>query len=612
MGLRVSTLVIVPAGSAYVAWVRTPELGVGRAVSEALLVAVSGWLATGALTIVARANATVTDAVASAARAAEASLRAERRAYERQRWNGLIHDKVLGALRIAARDSGGGVPDTAAELAAEALATLAGAEPATSGSSLLAGWREHARRRGLSLDAVVTGEVADPEVRAALREAADEALTNIERHSGQRQAIIRAVLGASEATVLIADRGAGFDPSASHPGHGLTSSIRGRMRAVGGRADVESAPGRGTRVTLHWSASSPKAPSEWQLRLFAPLMAVGALAVVLNTTLGATQWLRMRPDAMPAIGILLIGAVTAAATFAEPTDRNWLPVSAAGAVTVGVLTAATATGAERDWRYWFLGALTPAAGAIAFRFRPWAGLTFATGITAAACLGDYVRGRPLWECLPGPVPVLFATAIAGHLVRRSFDDAYGRAAAAAADDTEARLATAIAEERAREDDRRVAVLRDTLGPALEHIAAAKPVTGEVRDQFALLESAGRDQLAAPDLVDTTLAHRLSLARTRGVRIDIVDAPRGTSGTGADLLPSCREVLAALSARVPARTRIRVNWRADAGGAAATMTAFGADLETSCPELADVLAAVAGPGVRVTGDPDSVLVEFPAQ
>ncbi|MET8837871.1 hypothetical protein ABZV78_28715, partial [Micromonospora sp. NPDC004540] len=50
------------------------------------------------------------------------------------------------------------------------------------------------------------------------------------------------------------DDGPGFDP-ASVPAHryGLRESIHGRMSTVGGRAEVTSAPGAGTRIRLEWS-----------------------------------------------------------------------------------------------------------------------------------------------------------------------------------------------------------------------------------------------------------------------------------------------------------------------------------------------------------------------
>jgi hypothetical protein len=56
--------------------------------------------------------------------------------------------------------------------------------------------------------------------------------------------------------VEVIDCGRGFDPGRV-PAHryGLREAIRGRMRAVGGQAGVDSSPGQGTRITLTWPAA---------------------------------------------------------------------------------------------------------------------------------------------------------------------------------------------------------------------------------------------------------------------------------------------------------------------------------------------------------------------
>ena len=55
--------------------------------------------------------------------------------------------------------------------------------------------------------------------------------------------------------IVVEDEGAGFDPAAlaawEHPegGFGL-ASVRERLELVGGRLEIESAPGQGTRMTI--------------------------------------------------------------------------------------------------------------------------------------------------------------------------------------------------------------------------------------------------------------------------------------------------------------------------------------------------------------------------
>ncbi|MCP2170147.1 ATP-binding protein [Goodfellowiella coeruleoviolacea] len=78
-----------------------------------------------------------------------------------------------------------------------------------------------------------------------------EALTNVVRHSGVAEADITASLDGDTVVVEVADAGRGFD--AEHlprHGYGVTRSLVERMRRVGGRAEVVSAPGQGCRVRM--------------------------------------------------------------------------------------------------------------------------------------------------------------------------------------------------------------------------------------------------------------------------------------------------------------------------------------------------------------------------
>jgi signal transduction histidine kinase len=73
-----------------------------------------------------------------------------------------------------------------------------------------------------------------------------EALTNIAKYAGARKASIRVSDTGGELTVEISDDGVGgAEPS---PGSGLTG-LGDRLDVLGGRVDVDSPPGRGTRLT---------------------------------------------------------------------------------------------------------------------------------------------------------------------------------------------------------------------------------------------------------------------------------------------------------------------------------------------------------------------------
>lgn len=95
----------------------------------------------------------------------------------------------------------------------------------------------------------IDGTVDGPEG-ADLVAATREALTNVRKHARAKQAVVACHVGAGVATVIIQDDGIGFDPATTRRGTGLRDSIAGRMARCGGAAIIDSAPGRGTQVTL--------------------------------------------------------------------------------------------------------------------------------------------------------------------------------------------------------------------------------------------------------------------------------------------------------------------------------------------------------------------------
>ncbi|WFE94390.1 ATP-binding protein [Micromonospora sp. WMMD987] len=90
-------------------------------------------------------------------------------------------------------------------------------------------------------------------VTVALVDATAAALANVARHAPDAAVVVR--LGGDDGRVVVevVDDGPGFDPAAV-PAHryGLRESIQGRLADVGGRAEVTSAPGEGTRIRLEW------------------------------------------------------------------------------------------------------------------------------------------------------------------------------------------------------------------------------------------------------------------------------------------------------------------------------------------------------------------------
>ena len=79
---------------------------------------------------------------------------------------------------------------------------------------------------------------------------AQEALFNVWKHAGASRADVRLVYDGRELELTIADDGAGFDPQRAAPGHFGLEGMRMRAQILGGQLHLDSAAGRGTRVTL--------------------------------------------------------------------------------------------------------------------------------------------------------------------------------------------------------------------------------------------------------------------------------------------------------------------------------------------------------------------------
>ncbi len=110
--------------------------------------------------------------------------------------------------------------------------------------------RHRAGRHGLSL-AVEVDEpcpVPDAGARTVLYESLRELVRNVDRHAGTRRATVRARRAGPDAVVEVEDDGAGIAPDAS-PAGGL-ANVTERVELAGGRVEIDSAPGRGTRVTV--------------------------------------------------------------------------------------------------------------------------------------------------------------------------------------------------------------------------------------------------------------------------------------------------------------------------------------------------------------------------
>ena len=193
---------------------------------------------------------------------------------ERKRIAQVLHDDLqqrlygLGlTLSLMRRQSDGEAPllDRAEAVLAEAAALtrtlsteLSPAVLDTADLDEVLEWvAEHVRDQ-YGLDVRVEVEdgcrIEDPAVRVAVYQVLRELLFNVVKHAGADRARLTARATDGAVVVTVEDEGAGFDPAAldgGGQGTGLgLSSAHGRLDLVGGRIDVDAAPGRGTRVTL--------------------------------------------------------------------------------------------------------------------------------------------------------------------------------------------------------------------------------------------------------------------------------------------------------------------------------------------------------------------------
>ena len=78
-----------------------------------------------------------------------------------------------------------------------------------------------------------------------------EALSNVARHAEATRADLRLASADGELRLEIADDGRGFDPTRrDERGHHGLANMRARSAAIGGRFEVTSMPGRGTRIIV--------------------------------------------------------------------------------------------------------------------------------------------------------------------------------------------------------------------------------------------------------------------------------------------------------------------------------------------------------------------------
>jgi signal transduction histidine kinase len=115
----------------------------------------------------------------------------------------------------------------------------------------------HLEPRGIAVRCEFSGIESRlaPELETALFRVAQEAITNIAKHSRAETVLIQCFERGDQVAIEIEDDGAGFSPDTLPPpaarerGLGLLG-MRERVELFGGTLEIDSAPGRGTRIAI--------------------------------------------------------------------------------------------------------------------------------------------------------------------------------------------------------------------------------------------------------------------------------------------------------------------------------------------------------------------------
>lgn len=113
--------------------------------------------------------------------------------------------------------------------------------------------KEFGERAGLHIEFVHAGvpKALPGEIALCIYRIAQEALQNVQKHSGSSEARVELVATTDYVQLSVSDKGKGFAPALVVSGQGLgLLSMAERVRSLGGEFSVRSSPGQGTSVVV--------------------------------------------------------------------------------------------------------------------------------------------------------------------------------------------------------------------------------------------------------------------------------------------------------------------------------------------------------------------------
>jgi signal transduction histidine kinase len=241
------------------------DVGLSRAALDSVFALILGGVITIIFTMLRTAASSVDRAQQMALERYSHAVRQHAIEAERVQVDAIVHDSVLTTLLSAARAYTPEAKELAATMAGnaighlrEAVAVAPDSDAMVPAGVLASRISEAASTMSQPFDVSSTriGRAALPiPVAEAMYSAAVQGMVNSLQHAGpgvRRWVEVRG-LGNGAIQVQVGDEGSGFDPATVPTERlGVRVSIIERLSSAGGHAEVESAPGGGTRVTLRW------------------------------------------------------------------------------------------------------------------------------------------------------------------------------------------------------------------------------------------------------------------------------------------------------------------------------------------------------------------------
>jgi signal transduction histidine kinase len=275
--VRLAAVYLVTIPTIYAVIRLTPDggdVGIARAALDSVYALILGGVITIIFTMLRTAAAEVDRAQQMALERYSHAVRQHATEAERVQVDAIVHDSVLTTLLSAARAYGNESKALAATMAGNAIGYLRDAvsvapdvEAAVPGMVVATRIADSASAMAepfdVRSDSAAMTSVPLP-VAEAIFSAAVQAMVNSSQHGGsgvERWVEVRALAG-DGIEVEVGDDGRGFNPMTVPTERlGVRVSIIERVASAGGHADIVTAPGQGTVITLRWpDARSHAAP----------------------------------------------------------------------------------------------------------------------------------------------------------------------------------------------------------------------------------------------------------------------------------------------------------------------------------------------------------------